>query len=91
MNKKIMLLIIAALLIAVSIIGKFVSIGHLSTLGWQSSSYPFWLFAIAWGLLYCAFLYYKKLLPRQHPVLWLVGLIPIIYGIYVEVMMGGAV
>jgi len=89
MNKKVILAIIGALLIIVSISGNFVKVGHMEETGWENSTYAFWYFMIAWGVLYCALLFYKKLMPQQHPVLWLIGIIPLGAGLYIWAMVEG--
>lgn len=88
MNRKTLLFLIASLLIAISIYGKFVLVGYLDEVGWTSSDmYPFWYFSIAWGILYCSVLWIKKLHPRTHPALWLVGVAPLLAGLYIHYMM----
>jgi len=90
MNKKILLIIIGALLVLVSISGNFVKVGHMQETGWEASDYAFWYFMIAWGILYLALLFYKKLMPRAHPIMWLIGIIPLGAGLYIWAMVEGA-
>ena len=90
MKKKVLLLVVSALVIVVSSIGYLLKLGHLAETGWESSSYPFWLTAIVFGALYCLHLgLNKKMHPFSHPVLWFVGVVPIAYGLFVGFMMGG--
>jgi len=86
--KKKLLIIISAVLIIVSIIGYALTIGYFNDTGWQQSPYPFWAFSIIWGILYCSILWIKKIHPTVHPILWIVGLMPMFYGIYVGINMG---
>ena len=92
MNKKLILIGIGIAILLVAIVGRFYSIGYLDSTGWQSSDYPFWWFAIAWGSLYGLFLYFKKLHPFQHPVLWITLVImPLFYGFYIEYNVPGGI
>jgi len=88
MNKRNLLIAIGLLLIIITVVGKFVLVGYLDEIGWQASGmYPFWYFSIAWGILYCSVLWIKKIFPMQHPILWLVGVLPLIIGLYIYYMM----
>lgn len=88
MNRRNLLIIIAFFLVAISVIGKFVLVGYLDEVGWETSEmYPFWYFSIAWGILYCSVLWIKKLHPTNHPALWLVGIAPLLVGFYIHYMM----
>jgi len=87
MNK--LYLIIGIVLILITFLGYYYKIGYLDEKGWENSDdYPFWNLAIAWGGLFCIFLYIKRLFPFQHPILWIMGGLPLIYGLYIAHMMG---
>lgn len=88
--RKIMYAIIGITLILVGISAQIIKIGYLDEQGWQSSeTYPIGLMGIIWGALFCIVLWFKKLLLFQHPVLWIVGIVPLVSGLYIIYMMGG--
>ena len=90
LNKKILLLIVGILLILAGILGQVVKVGYLEEQGWQTSdSYPIGLMGVIWGILYCIVLWIKHLHPMSHPILWIVGVVPLICGVYIVYMMGG--
>jgi len=87
MNK--IYLVIGVALILITFIGYYYKIGYLDEKGWENNTeYPFWNISIIWGLLFCGLLYFKKLMPFQHPIMWLMGGLPLVYGLYVAYMMG---
>jgi hypothetical protein len=85
MKKALLILAIGAILIILSIAGNFLKVGHMEETGWEDSDYPFWLTMIGWGFFYCLLLWFKKLHPKAHPILWLIGIIPLFVGIYILV------
>ena len=88
MKKRYIILVLGGLCSIFLFAGYILKIGHLAETGWESSSFPFWMPMIAFGVCYCGLLWFKHLHFRAHPFIWLVGIAPMAGGLYIGYMMG---